>query len=433
MSLFSIASLAAAVALSPVVDPPACTTGAYASDNGDFVVLASVPSIAPPGLRYMFRDGRRGSTEAEDAPIACLPGAVEVASADAGPARWARMAFKVTDASFESAGTTLKGQLIEPGSTSNPKPPLVVMVHGSERSPAIGNIYAYAMAAQGIAVFAYDKRGTGASEGEYTQNFELLAEDAANALKKARALAGDRISRAGYFGGSQGGWVAPLAATRSDADFVAVGFGLVASPIEEDREQMISEVRALGLGRDAEALANRLSKATAKLLLSGFSDGYEELDQVRGQLGANPWLSRISGEHSGEILKLDNAQLRRIGKARFDNLELIWDYDAVAALNRLQAPLLWVLAGEDREAPIEGTSRALLDLRSKGKKLDAFIFPGTDHGMMEFRVNPDGSRTSTRITDGYLQLLADWIKGKTKTAYGKSYPLGGSAQPRNAN
>src|SRR3546814_4024148 len=95
------------------------------------------------------------------------------------------------------------------------------------------------MAAQGISVFVYDKRGTGGSEGEYTQNFELLAADAAKALDTARGMTAGRHGRAGFFGGSQGGWVAPLAATRTKADFVAVGFGLVASPIEEDREPKI--------------------------------------------------------------------------------------------------------------------------------------------------------------------------------------------------
>ena len=48
-------------------------------------------------------------------------------------------------------------------------------------------------------------------------------------------------------------------------------------------------------------------------------------------------------------------ELRRLGRPRFDNLELIWDYDAMAALKRVNVPVLWVLAGEDREAPIETT------------------------------------------------------------------------------
>ena len=169
------------------------------------------------------------------------------------------------------------------------------MVHGSERTSSLNSPYAYSLAAQGISVFVYDKRGTGGSEGEYTQNFELLASDAAAALAHARTMARGRFGRSGYFGGSQGGWVAPLAATRSAADFVAIGFGLVASPIEEDREQMISEARALGLDSEALALINRMSAATSRLLLSGFYEGYKELAQVRRELAeksvvaANSW------------------------------------------------------------------------------------------------------------------------------------------------
>src|SRR3546814_11398744 len=91
------------------------------------------------------------------------------------------------------------------------------MVHGSERSSPIGGIYGYAMAAQGISVFVYDKRGTGGSEGEYTQNFELLAADAAKALDTARGMTAGRPGRAGFFGGRQGGWVAPLDPARLGA------------------------------------------------------------------------------------------------------------------------------------------------------------------------------------------------------------------------
>lgn len=423
MNLFSLAIFASAAALEEPSARTPCTPGVYASTQGDFVVLSQVPTIPPPGLRYLFRDGRRGSTQNAEVPFECAEDGVKVARTARSADRWTRMQFRVTDTDFSSVGTKIAGQLIEPINAGASKPPLLVMVHGSERTAAIGNIYAYALAAQGIAVFAYDKRGTGASEGEYTQNFEILAEDAAAALIHAKGLAAGRVGRAGFYGGSQGGWVAPLAAGRTDADFVAVGFGLIASPIEEDREQMVSEVRALGLGRDAEALVNRLSQATAKLLLSDFADGYQELASVRRQIRTNSWLEKISGEHSGEILGLEEEQLRRLGAARFDNLEIIWNYDSMVALRRLRAPLLWVLAAEDREAPIEGTRRALMRLCASGKKLDAYVFPDTDHGMVEFKVDADGTRTVTRITDGYLQLLGDWIKGETKGGYGRSRRL----------
>jgi len=232
-------------------------------------------------------------------------------------------------------------------------------------------------------------------------------------------MAKGRISRAGYFGGSQGGWVAPLAATRSSADFVAVGFGLVVSPIDEDRAQMVDELRAAGYGEEAFADARRLSQATARLLTSGFTEGFEELSQLRDELQDQPWYGTVQGEYSGDMVRTSDAELRRIGRARFDNLELIWDYDAIGALRRLDAPLLWVLAGKDREAPIEDTRQALASLRAEGKPIDLYLFPDTDHGMVEFETLPDGTRRITRITDGYLRLLADWIKGEVHGSYGR--------------
>ena len=411
-------AVALAVLSSPAAAQSACAPGTYAAADGDFVVLAPVPSIPAPGLRYLFRDGRRGATSEAAAPLACRDGMVEVQGA-----RWKRIAFRETPASFDSVDTKMTGLLIEPPGAPDAKRPLVVMVHGSERTSPIGGVYGYAMAAQGISVFVYDKRGTGGSEGEYTQNFELLAADAAKALEAARGLAAGRYGRAGFFGGSQGGWVAPLAATRTRADFVAVGFGLVASPIEEDREQMVSEVRAAGLGQDAEALVTRLSAATATLLRSDFRDGYDALDAARRAMAAQPWAGKIEGEYSGAMARMTNEDLRRVGRARFDNLELIWNYDAVAALRKLDAPLLWVLAGEDREAPIETTRAALMNLKATGKPVDVYLFPQTDHGMFEFTTNADGSRSVTRITDGYLKLLGDWVKGDVRGAYGRAEHL----------
>lgn len=120
------------------------------------------------------------------------------------------------------------------------------------------------------------------------------------------------------------------------------------------------------------------------------------------------------------MLRLTNDELRRIGRPRFDNLELIWDYDAVGTLRRLDTPLLWVLAAEDREAPVAGTQATLSQLRADGKKIEVYLFPETDHGMLEFIQQLDGSRQMTRITDGYLQLLGDWIKGDIQGPYGRS-------------
>jgi pimeloyl-ACP methyl ester carboxylesterase len=407
----------------PATAAELCTASAYGDGQGNIVVLGAPAAAPATGQRYLMLDGRRGATGDANAPVSCSGDVVSFRTPTGTTQRWQRLQTRDTDATFSSAGTTLVGQLIEPAGPADPKRTLVVLVHGSERTMAVAAIYQRMLVAQGISVFAYQKRGTGDSEGEYTQNFELLADDAAAALAKARELAAGRFGRAGYFGGSQGGWIAPLAATRSQADFVAIGFGLVVSPIEEDREQLFDEARRMQLDATAMKQVGQLSDATAQLMRTHFSQGYEALAQVRARIGAAPWAQTISGEYSGDMLRMSDADLRRIGRARFDNLELIWDYDAEAALRRLKVPLLWVLAEQDRAAPIAATRTILSRLRASGQPIETYLFPDTDHGMVEFRTDAEGNRVSTRITDGYLRLLADWIKQDVSGPYGRSRRL----------
>jgi len=403
---------------------PVCEAGAYGTPNQDLVVLEAKDWIPSPGLGYLLLDGRYGSTLSPDSPVSCGPGYVVLKTETGEQVRLEKREFKRTREEIPVAGAVLVGELLEPmGPDVASVRPLLVMVHGSETEPAIGNNRAYLMAAQGITVFTYDKRGTGQSGGFYTQNFELLADDAAAAMAHAQRLAQGRFNRSGYWGQSQGGWVAPLAATRSKVDFVAVGFGLVTSPIDEDREQMLMEAQTLNLGDHDMVEIRELSKATAAIVASHFTSGFELLEGLRQKTANEKWPRLINGEYSGNMLRMTDRDLHRVGRALFDNLEIIWDYNSTAALNKLNIPLLWVIAEKDREAPIAATVSALRGFRQEGKPVDIYVFPDTDHGMYEFVQTPDGIRLNTRVTDGYFRLVGDWIIGKSGNAFGRAVAL----------
>jgi uncharacterized protein len=411
-----LVSCAAAQAAAP------CATGAYAGgDPGERVAIAGPVDVGGPP-RYAFLDGRRGRVDDAEGPLRCQGDTLEVRSSAGGWRAWSRLAWRLTPTRFESHGTPLNGLLIE-APEAGPTTPLVVMVHGSERTPAVGSTLPYVMAMQGLSVFVYDKRGTGKSEGFYTQNFDLLAEDAAAALREARRLLPGPRGRVGLLGGSQGGWVAPLAAQRSGADFVAVGFGLVLSPLEEDEQQVLDELQRAGFGEHEQALARQVTAATGRVVASHFTRGFDALERVKRRFAREPWFRHVQGEFSGELLKTPQAELRRFGPALFDNLQIAWGYDAVAALKALKAPLLWVLAGADREAPIGLTQTRLLALPRTGAPVEVYRFPDTDHGMLEFVEAADGSRRYTRVTEGYYRLLGDWIKGGAAGPYGRAERL----------
>jgi hypothetical protein len=394
----------------------ACEIGAYRSADGDAVVLTQ----RGDKYRYTFIDGRYGYVSDPGAHVSCASKAVTVAGADGEPEVWPKAPLRVRNTSFESNGAKLGGQLIEPVDQGK-KAPLVVMVHGSERTGWIGRVpYPWIAAAQGVSAFIFDKRGTGTSEGEYTQNFTRLAEDVVAASAEARRLAAGRFSRMGLFGGSQGGWIAPLAAKKAGAEFLVVGFGLILSPLEEDAEQVFAELKSKGYGPDALEKARAVTDATGAVMACHFECGFEQLAAVKQAYGKEPWFREIRGEFTGDLLEANEEELRATGRAEFDNLDIEWPFDSMPVLRDLSMPQLWVLAGKDREAPGELTEQRLDALRREGKPIEVVLFPDADHGITEFVTLPDGTRDITRIAEGYFRLLADWMKGTRAPPYGNS-------------
>jgi hypothetical protein len=398
----------------------ACETGVYRDAFGESAILTQrIVAGAAPELRYTLLDGRRGSVAAADALVRCTPEGVRSRLHGAAGLPMSRVVLTETPTHFKNLGAEFSGLLIEPPDGGAQKP-LLAFVGGSEQTTPVGTAYPYLFAAQGISVFIYDKRGTGTSGGFYTQNFDLLGSDAAAALREARRMAAGRYGRAGYFGGSQGGWVAPLAAKLGGADFVAVGFGLVLSPLEEDREQVLFEMRRKGYDEAAVVAAGKVADAAGAVVASHFTGGYDELEQVKRRYAAAPWLTQIEGEFTGEVLAADPAELRRTGQARLDSLGITWNYDAAAVIGSLATPQLWVLADSDRDAPSDLTRARLETLIRSGRPIELFVFPNTDHGITEFTEAADGTRTTTRVADGYYRMLGDWIRGRWAPPYGNA-------------
>jgi len=242
---FALAALLAGASIACARNAPDCHVGSYLLVNGGLVDIA--PSDDDT-LRWRQFDGATGKlhpgkdgvwtstygwTDRSDGMVvsfsACAAGRITF-----GGIQGRRIALEVKEATFESHGTTLAGRLVMPPGQA--RVPIVVLVHGSEPDSALTGYYLQRMLpAEGVGAFVYDKRGTGISGGHYTQDFELLADDAVAALAEARALAGARRGRVGYQAGSEGGWVAPIAAGRTPVDFVIVCFGLAVSVIDRIR------------------------------------------------------------------------------------------------------------------------------------------------------------------------------------------------------
>lgn len=329
-----------------------------------------------------------------------------------------RIDFEVHETVFHSGDADLAGRLILP--KGHGRVPIVVLVHGAEHTSARDS-YALQrlLPAEGVGAFVYDKRGTGASAGTYTQDFVVLADDAVAALREARRIAGQRTGRSGYQGGSQGGWVAPLAATRVNVDFVIVSFGLAVSVIDEDQQEVALEMRLKG--HDAKEISKALEVAGAAeaVIESAFTRGFEHFDEVRAKYRNEPWYKDVHGNYTYLLLPYSEAELRERGKAYVFGTP--FRYDPMPTLRAVNAAQLWILGEDDLEAPSAETSRRIQSLIAEGRPITLAINPGAEHGMTEYETRPNGERVGTRYSPGYFRMMRDFARsGSLHGKYGSS-------------
>ncbi len=257
-----------------------------------------------------------------------------------------------------------------------------------------------------MGAFVYDKRGTGQSGGTYTQDFSLLADDGIAAMREARRLAGTRVGRIGYQGCSQGGWVSPIAANRVPVDFVIVCYGLAVNVIDEDQEAVEIQLREKGFPAADIANAQSVASAAETIMSSGFTRGFADFDSLRAKYRSAPWYKDLEGDFTFFLMPHTSAKLRTMG-AQF-RWHTPFYYDPMPALRSDTVPQLWILGGEDYQAPSAETRRRLDSLVTAGRPFTVAYYPRAEHGLTLFENAPDGSRISTSFVAGYFRMVRDF-------------------------
>jgi pimeloyl-ACP methyl ester carboxylesterase len=200
----------------------------------------------------------------------------------------ASQASEMIEVSFPSEGVTLAGTIIMPDAV---RPSAgIVIIHGSGPAERLTGL-AQLLSAGRFAVLTYDKRGVGKSGGVYVNNalatnLRLLAKDAQAAMK---ALSEDpRLADIplGYFGLSQGGWIAPIAARENPrAKFMAFLSGPVTTVGEEDHFSKIAEGNPDFWKTHTDAEVLEMMKSAQRL-----SDDYDPLPDLAAFTGPALWL-----------------------------------------------------------------------------------------------------------------------------------------------
>ncbi|MGP3955466.1 alpha/beta hydrolase family protein [Nonomuraea sp. 3N208] len=158
-----------------------------------------------------------------DVPVAAIPANVSPAPEPSPPIA-VPPDLEAAQVSFPgSGGLTMHGTVISPATAEPSRRPGLVLVTGAGTgSPRTRHLTeAVEFARRGMSVLIYDKRSVGYSL--FHRSYSQLADDALGAVAALRSQPGIDPAKVGLWGLSEGGWVVPIAASRSkDVAFVVL-------------------------------------------------------------------------------------------------------------------------------------------------------------------------------------------------------------------
>jgi pimeloyl-ACP methyl ester carboxylesterase len=332
-----------------------------------------------------------------------LAPAEQAQATDDKSAAWSATPSTVTvEETFSNGAVALSGTLYLPANARNL--PAVIVFHSA--SSATRDLALYRHLKQmlpplGIAVFVYDRRGSGKSGRTGAQgDYVALADDG---IAARRMLAQDpRLDskRIGFWGLSQGGWLSLLAASRSPETAFAIS---VSAPMTTPEVQMNFAVANI-LRINGYAQADIDAALSARRAVD---------DAARGQLDratAQKSLDMASDKPWFHLIYLD----RTVTDGYLESWAKEMWHDPLPILTSVKAPTLIIYGASDPWVPAKTSVEALQTSASQHPNITVAVVAGADHAMnlstpLEAQVDPEKLSDEAPNSPEYFSLIASWL------------------------
>lgn len=339
--------------------------------------------------------------------------AVGQATSQSAPDLWHVAATQVVseEIQFTNGDAQLKGTVYLPKTGNNL--PAVVVLHHAALPTRDANLYRHlyqGLPAMGIAVLVYDRRGSGQSTGDLNKaDYETLADDAVagqHALGKFSRIDSKNI---GFWGLSQGGWLAVLAAGRSrDAAFAVA----VSSPLVTAEEQMQFATRnSLTVrGYSQSDVQDMLAARKAWIGYLHRKTSRDEAVEALRKSEAKPWFDIA---YLPRASQLTNDPAQDANRKRLDD-------DPIAAAREARVPLLFMFADSDPWVPVGESVKRLQSLSRELPNIEYAVVSNANHEMMfpgneKMQVDQETTRNEMPQAPTYFMLLASWLTRYSST------------------
>ena len=328
------------------------------------------------------------------------------------PARSAKKAgfYREERVTFRSGAVSLAGTVLIP-SGRGPHPAMVLL-HGSGPQDRNGYVSLIRLTADhfarhGIAALIYDKRGVGASSGNWAgASFDDLAEDALAGLQYLQSRSDIRPKQIGLWGSSQAGWVMAKATSLSKeiAFIISVSAGGSGySVAQQELYNVETEMRANGFSEPEidEVLATR--RLLFEFVRTGEAQRYEAaLEKAQQNPRLKDWLTPAPDEIDRE-------------KREHWFLALDIDFDPVPLWERYEGPVLQIFGELDASTPVRQVlpiiARALANRQNTDFTIK--VFPKAHHLILEAQTGSDSELEHLkRYVPGYFNLMTTWLHAR---------------------
>ncbi|UGT41058.1 alpha/beta hydrolase [Nocardia yamanashiensis] len=313
--------------------------------------------------------------------------------------------YRSEEVGYRSGEITVAGTLTEPNGTG--PFPAVVLITGSgaqdRNESLLGHqpflLLADTLTRAGFAVLRTDDRGVGGTGGNLdTSTYQELADDVGAGVSFLRGRAEIDRARIGLLGHSEGGYLAPLYASRPDS---GVAFAILMAGPSVTGSEVVLEQNDLILrakGASSEQLSSQI----------GFLSGLANIFRIGDMAAARDF----AYQHNDSLPAEERATSAEIDASVTQYMAGLFTYDPAPALSAMRIPVLAFYGGKDLQVPAkqnEGPARALL---STDPDATVVVFDGLNHLMQPADTGlPDEyAKIETTIDPQVLGYVTGWLQ-----------------------
>ena len=303
---------------------------------------------------------------------------------------------------FSNAGASLVGTVYLP-STGNHLPAVVVLHHAgaATRESALYRDLCEGLPALGFAVLIYDRRGSGQSSGSLQGvDYETLADDGVAGQHALAKLPRIDPAKIGFWGLSQGGWLAVLAAGRSrDAAFA---ISISAPLVTPDEQMQFATSNLLTVrGYSQEDVREMLETRRAWMGYLRGTNSRAAAAEALTKVQSKPWFDLTYMPKVSQLTN-DPAIRRKM------------DDDPVKAVLETKVPLLFLYGGSDPWVPVAQSMERLRALSSQIHDIEMGVIANANHELIfpvkeTMQVDAETDRNNAPQSATYFIVLGSWL------------------------